>query len=531
MSLVVPIVTVVLSASTSDTALMREFWGLENLHRLKHPSRVELLRVLPHEYEDQLLGDANPERVGGFVVTARKGAVEPRRAGKLAGLLTSGDHGLRRLKKFCGFSPGVAVRFTDSRGATDVLLCFNCMDVAWVQSSTAGEKRWLNWYLGGTETRDAERGSPTTDEWLRLDHSTLDMSAAGQTILRAVLELFPDEKDLAQRLADPATATRWASSFLAPFPARARDLLRMAMGTRGDSSFQFDIARDDVPDLLSGDARTLFESMSPKEFLVAAFRVLAVSEERWSAKEGAEDLLMKAATGATASDFLAALDAVQSEPRALKGAARLYFDRFSARFPLSERPSMAARLCRAVLYELDPTDQWFVLTKLHNFDSPDVREVLKEAAERGALQPPSGAEREPSARVAALVELARLGDRRVLTATRTPSSVRGHLVAAEAVALARALVGDPSALRVSVLQSGSYLISTLALVAVQRCPTRRHLDLLIEAMRWSGWPTTYLDAAAIIAKDDATFPTEPTVESVRRWWSRRRASWPEKALH
>lgn len=110
------------------------FWGPENVQRLGAPAKVELFRVRPHEEHEPApkLGV-----IGGYAVTAARGAVPPARVAPLVALLLArSTYGSFQGGKLCGgLHPGLAVRFTDAKGSTDVLLCFSCDDLAWVSGT------------------------------------------------------------------------------------------------------------------------------------------------------------------------------------------------------------------------------------------------------------------------------------------------------------------------------------------------------------------------------------------------------------
>jgi hypothetical protein len=116
------------------TKALEDAFGRPALTAIRGANTIEFFRVNPDDKETRS-GSGFQGRIGGYKV------IGPKRA------LTAGD--VARIKKLilkpqnypylgiediggCSFQPGVALRFLPKRGrhATDVLLCFECSDLA-----------------------------------------------------------------------------------------------------------------------------------------------------------------------------------------------------------------------------------------------------------------------------------------------------------------------------------------------------------------------------------------------------------------
>ena len=97
---------------------------------------------------DDTATDNTAKKIADWPITAGPVTLDAQTAAELTAILTSPDTYLWDSAKGCEFDPGVAIRFTDDAGSTDVLLCFSCDEMVIVR----GGKR-----IGGEDTDSARK--------------------------------------------------------------------------------------------------------------------------------------------------------------------------------------------------------------------------------------------------------------------------------------------------------------------------------------------------------------------------------------
>ncbi len=86
-------------------------------------------------------GPTDVERIHGYEVVSGPVAVPDALATRLAAVLLDDDTYEWEMSKACEFMPGVAVRWTDATGTTDVLFCFSCEELGiWCDGARAGHE-------------------------------------------------------------------------------------------------------------------------------------------------------------------------------------------------------------------------------------------------------------------------------------------------------------------------------------------------------------------------------------------------------
>jgi hypothetical protein len=145
------------SSKPLDQRVLTLFGGQQNIDPVVKPARVEAFRVAsaraqPADAEGATgnAADANdaPQKIADWPITAGPLVVDAQTTAELSAILTNPDTYLWDSAKGCEFDPGVALRFTDDAGSTEILLCFSCDEMAVARSG----KR-----IGGEDTDNARK--------------------------------------------------------------------------------------------------------------------------------------------------------------------------------------------------------------------------------------------------------------------------------------------------------------------------------------------------------------------------------------
>ncbi|MBL8956474.1 MAG: hypothetical protein JNK82_37210 [Myxococcaceae bacterium] len=467
------IAALLLAAAPLVDADVTKFWSPPNVARLQRPARVELFRVRPHSYqtpEPPLVLDAGV--IGGYVVTESRGAVPVERVRPLVDvLLDRSTYSFRPGIKRCGgFHPGLAARFSDDAGVTDVLLCFQCDDVGWVERAPRDPR------VRGKDDLDP---SPWA---LKVE----DMGPGRIELLDAAAALFPDD-DVKALSARHDADRRTRAAFWAALPREVHGLVKASSSDR-----------------LAG-------ALPVERLLAASFDALGVRDDwqRWV--DGPERVVADAAARVSPAAFAESLPA---HPDALRGAARLFFLQSYATFEPALRAATAVRLSRAVFHDVDVSGQTLIVSRLAELAQPEVTAELVRIVESAkSWQPSPGWDLEPSGALA-YAALARRG--RCVSPT-----VGGRY---ETVELGRAWCGT-APLRALPWQ-GSEPQYVWALELIEKRPTRHNVEVLVEQRTVDDEVTFALLRRVAVAAGRKSFPTRETGrDTVSAWWRRERATW------
>ncbi len=130
-----------------DVRVRDLFGGEANVAPVLKPAKVEAFRVASARI--QPAGDAvATKKIGDWPITSGPITVDAKTAAELTAVFSNPATYDWDSAKGCEFDPGVAFRFTDESGSTDVLLCFSCDEMAVVR----GGKR-----IGGEDTDSARQ--------------------------------------------------------------------------------------------------------------------------------------------------------------------------------------------------------------------------------------------------------------------------------------------------------------------------------------------------------------------------------------
>jgi hypothetical protein len=283
---------------------------------------------------------------------------------------------------------------------------------------------------------------------------------------------------------------RESERFGAPFPPDVRPLLTERSGHRPSREGLRRFFAAEPGDPVFGDiiVREIVAKMPDEVALtIACCRALGSLEgmtASWNVSSNQEQRAIAAALSVGGDAFAEALEKIKGEPRALSGAARLYFyAKMSQRLSPETRRKWTARLAEVVVADKHTRNQPDLLRALTRFDDPETVALLKDI-----LQGKKGVEgtndwtEEPSLRVQAALTLARQSRAEIKPQVQAQLPNASTPINRAGLEVALALLGDFDRLKAEQFRSPSFAIALGAIEAVERSRGAYGLDSLIEGV-------------------------------------------------
>jgi hypothetical protein len=469
------------------------FWGPQALKRLSSAKTVELFRVRPHEDEEEKPPPPRGQVIGGYAVTQVRGAVPAERVAALVELLRArSTYGSFSTYKLCGgFHPGIALRFTDEAGATDVLLCFQCMDVGWVRSTPKNARA-----LGQNDLDP----SP----WKL---AVADMDPGHAQLLDAVLALLPDD-DLKKIRDDERAERAEDDAFWSLFSPDAGAVIQRGLGFHD----------------VEGLGPALAREIPATDLLPTCFKALGRGRMPWTQSLSREEAVFQAAETASVAQFEASLKEAFKDPVMERGAARVYFTRFYKKVDPDKNAELSVVLSHRLFDKLEPETRLTIVARLGDILRKRASEELSWILGRpdAWLNENEGEKISVSPAGVAYMELAR---RQVCPPGPPPTGAERI-----EVEIARGFCGDANALTARSLKWNVFSL-LYALGAIEKYPTRRHLDLLVNSgLDQPGvWDEeSFGTLRRIAAKRNAPPPpAKNDLKAAKAWWQKARPGWTD----
>jgi hypothetical protein len=322
---------------------------------------------------------------------------------------------------------------------------------------------------------------------------------------------------------------RETERFLAPFPVEVRRLLTApasgASPRRGMRQF--------APKPVGGRAtaengdpivREIAAKMPDEVALaVACCRALGSLEgidSSWTVSTNREQRAIAAALNVSGDAFVEALDRIQSEPRSLEGAARLYFyERMDRRLSQEACRKWTARIAEVVVSDKHSVNQPALLRALTTYNDPDTVALLKDILQgKKGIDAADDSSEEPSLRVQAAVTLARglHAEAKPLIEAQLAAAAAGRNRDGFEVALA--LLGDFDRLKAEQFRSPSFGTALGAIEATERAHGAYGLDFLIEHGVNHQWAIVGQTAEQAVARITGQRFRRGDDAAITRWW-------------
>ncbi|MDP1822277.1 MAG: hypothetical protein Q8L48_03515 [Archangium sp.] len=437
----------------------RRFVGEKNAQVLESATSVELYRINPY-------ARGRRNSVHTFAVLGHR-TVEPGVARELADIVLS-DESLERGKectadasygsiKLCGgFQPGVMFRVHAGPRRVDLLVCFDCDDLAVVTRTVVDRQSLM--------TRDVGGGSGA--------------------LLALTARLLPD---------DPAINSMAKRKRLAREDREHRARLQARLATGG------------------GDGADLARAFLSQEGAIAGRVFTELAATSWSGEGHVEAALSLVLQELTSTELVAAAVPCLEDARCRTGAARAFLElgglqRLSTRAYGRLLPLVA----EVALREADQYTSELVIWRLALWRTPETTRLLWRIFD-GDLLPRAL----PSAKVLALVALNRqsLEEARLALELFVPTTPEEQT----ALRFAWALVGRPEGLTATDLARARTPLALAGVDSVRRFRRKDLLGLLVEGALENREPMVSESVEAafkeLLGKDSPNGDTE-----IRRWW-------------
>jgi hypothetical protein len=118
---------------TVDPRVLKLFGGQENLAPVLKPVAVEAFRVRSRQLRPSEQPVAAENSIADWPILAGPIVVDPATRAELIAMLPNPNTYEWEALVACKIEPGVGLRFTDRAGATEILLCFTCGQIAVVR--------------------------------------------------------------------------------------------------------------------------------------------------------------------------------------------------------------------------------------------------------------------------------------------------------------------------------------------------------------------------------------------------------------
>jgi hypothetical protein len=480
----------------ADDPEMRLWLGARAVDVIDGAERVEIARVEPKRLETPGAKDG-PPNVGGFPLV---GGFKPLEASFLEGF----QHTLLERKTYSfppprsaiiplcgGFQPGVALRFWRKGKPVEVLLCFNCSELATVSGAGAGSLTKVLFEPGRFE------------------------------LLRLVGAALPDPAELSTALA-------------AEQVDRARELMFDSMFPP-DVLLAFERVGSGRAEATEAAVAQLRQHVSGKALFVLASRALGVKGNDLHSLDGATRALYAAVRPLAPGETTAGLEAIRGDRVALAGAAELLARSGVAReLPEPTRAVWVPILLEAFLARNANGKCALILMAANRVGKPLVPllvRILRGQVALASWMSRSFRPDEPSDAACALMALAGTDPdaAHVGLATWRPATPLDML----AVRAARVRLGDDGALDGALFATRSPTVVAVTLDGVVAHPSRRWLDVLaatgLDAATGAGADGERVFEALTGAKRPTPGDYEAGVAELRAWWAAHREAWQPRA--
>jgi hypothetical protein len=323
--------------------------------------------------------------------------------------------------------------------------------------------------------------------------------------------------------------------FLEPFPPQVRPLLSQVDGTPLAPGGMRQFSPGGPGAASNGRGLKATENSDPvvRQILaqmpdevaltVAGCRALGSLEgstSSWTITTDKERRVLTAMGEVGGDSFTAVLDKLKGEPRALIGAARLYFrEGMLAKMTEAARNEWTAPLAEAVLADKRSKNDANLLLALAQFNDPRTARLLKDVVRgRKGVEPAERQEDEPTIRVGAALTLAnehcaeiKPDVEALLPSTKSPVDRAG-------LEVSLALLGDFNHLKAEQFRSRSFAVALGAIQAVERSKGAYGLDLLIENGLDHPWAHVSDEATKAVGRITGEDYSRRDAESIRGWW-------------
>lgn len=333
------------------------------------------------------------------------------------------------------------------------------------------------------------------------------------------------QKDREARLADLKEEQAATEKFIECFHEATRKFFR-APGARGPQ----DIDKVDG-DLGKNIAQAIGKGDELAQSVCKALGTLKAYDQSWSQTTGKERRALAAVNTVTGEEFLAALDKLKDDRKALLGAARVYFwERHIDKIPEKSRPEWTVRLCEVVLTDGLDSNKSIALRALAEFKDPQVQGFLREVCQGKVgkeIEYAGGGSQEPGIRTSAALILAQQGDATIKEAVeqRLKQAKARQEVAGLEVCLA--LLGDAKYVKQEHFKVASYSIGYAALKAIELHKDKPGvMDLLVEGGLEHPWGGVNNEAVYLFERITGQDWTQkyPNVmpysfrKDIKEWW-------------
>jgi hypothetical protein len=473
---------------------MRLWLGARAADAIDGAERVEIARVGPRRLDAPPAKAAAPN-VGGFPLV---GAFQPLGAEFLEGF----RHALLERKSYAfpapgsgstplcgGFQPGVALRFwPKGKGRpVEVLLCFNCSELATVAGAGAGPLTTVLFEPGRLE------------------------------LLRLVGAALPDVSELSTMLAAEQADRARELMFDSMFPPDVLLAFERVSSSRGDG--------------IEAAVAQLRRHATGKALFVLASRALGVKGNDLHSLDDATKTLYAAVRSLAPADAIAGLEAIRGDQAALAGAAELLARSGVAReLPEPTRVVWVPILLEAFLAR-NANGQcaliWMAANRVGKPLVPLLVRILRGQVALASWTSRRYRPEEPSNAACALMALAATDEdaAHVGLATWRPATP----IDALAARAARVRLGDEGVLDGGLFTARSRTIFAVTLDGIVAHPSRRGMDVLVESGLSGaldvGVPVTSVFEALTGAKLAKQVRYEDGVAELRAWWAAHREAW------
>ena len=233
-------------------------------------------------------------------------------------------------------------------------------------------------------------------------------------------------------------------------------------------------------------AEVIEVSDGPVEFTVRACRALGMKEEAWTVEDYEIRRIGEGLKLVDGTAFGKALELVDGDPVALRGAARLAFgDRWLAKLPPSEQGPWAARLGAQVIAQGDPDSMETALRCLGDVRHADVAALLERASRQVVPRDRDSEDwhQDPGLQAAALLQRAKQGDPKAKGEIESLLSGTTDPADGAALSMGLAFLGDASRLNIELFRFRSYTLGYMGIEAIESFGGREGLDVLLQVIK------------------------------------------------
>ena len=347
----------------------------------------------------------------------------------------------------------------------------------------------------------------------------------------------------AEAVAEEKRQTTVHQKMMASFPEEAERIFEQA--NRKSRTFFPDDNENNGNKKLSTPAKKLISLFPDRKGLASslanALGVLPISGDdlgSWTTSTSREQLILDCASTLMAEEISMLVSS--NDKQVLAGTAKLFFfEGLYKQLPENQRGPAAAKLCRTVLQDDRCGNADIAVRKLGQFPCKESKFLLEmvAAGEIKTRETPSPLKDEPALRFASCIMLAKARSKKLGAILRELNQKPGlDKFDSNALKVARALTGERGVLTADVFNVDSYTIAFGALEALEKEGGRDAIDAVVKGGTTHSWAAVREEAVLVTErmtgkkwyKNQEHERAEWHGKDIREWWSKNRASHPEK---